>query len=165
MPKTNFLYLLLFAIILGSCHKYSEDSFISLRKPGNRLNGTWKFIGYRINGVDHNHDFDSVLAPKTLTDCSIKFIKNNNNSNFGLYKIYDNEGREILPTDYREYSLVDGQPLTIHYIDSVIFYNKLWKGNKAGSPGAQTSYWGIRELYNKELHLTFSGIDIYFKKQ
>src|SRR6185503_15505590 len=53
-----------------SCHKYPEDSFISLRKPEYRLmggsqknsTGQWRFFSYKINGTEHSQDFDSFLS-------------------------------------------------------------------------------------------------------
>jgi hypothetical protein len=62
-------------IILGiECKKYPADPFISFQSPYARLTGSnWHINSYQINGVEHSHDFDSMLTPRTLTDCNMIF--------------------------------------------------------------------------------------------
>ena len=60
---------------LISCHKYPEDPFISLKRPWKRLEGTWKFDSYKINGTEHVHDFDVFLNSISLNDCLLHLVR------------------------------------------------------------------------------------------
>lgn len=171
MKKLKKIFLLLalgslFLPLLNSCHKYPEDPFISLRRPWKRLEGTWKFTSYKINGVEHSHDFDSMLASKTLTDCSITFHPFYNLK--GWYSLQDNNGNSIhyIDANLGNYVFDDDRKWRNISIagDTSLFYRTLWKGQQAGFL-ATASKWKIMELYSKHLHINTNNIDIYFTKK
>ena len=105
----NIVKTLLFCLIVFiiSCHKYPEDPFISFRRPGKRIEGTWNITSYQVNGVEHSHDFDSLLTPKTLTNHAIKF-KDGGNYNSqgsadrlsGTYYFQDNDNNLLFSAEY-----------------------------------------------------------------
>lgn len=159
------LLILVFGLFTPSCKKYKEDPFISLKQPGKRLQGGWKFTGYTINGVDHSHDFDNYLTPYTLTDCIIVFnAQQGPNSVWyqGLYFIYNGGG--TVTHNSMSYNLRAGDDITITS-DSALG-GHLWKGHPEGSLGTEFSaVWPIRKLYKNDLHLRKDNIDIYFRRQ
>ena len=56
MKKIFKIALLLITVssLCGSCHKYSEDPFISFRRPSGRIVGIWKFISYQRDGKEQS---------------------------------------------------------------------------------------------------------------
>jgi hypothetical protein len=167
--KKIFLVLALGSLmlpLLNSCHKYPEDPFISLKNPGKRLNGTWKFTGYRINGTDHNHDFDSFLAPFTLTDCKIEFVAQTDKASkylSGIYHIYNGDGSEIksgadydLRSDANDITFACDTAFRGHLLQATITNPQL---------SVARAIWDIKELYQKSLHIKLNNVDMYLKKQ
>ena len=155
--------------IFTSCKKYPEDPFISFRQPYKRLAGTWQITSYQINGVDHSHDFDSLLYPNTLTNCLMFF--SNRGPNSGDYSIADNNGH-VLFISSGEYGVnrdktigFDGAYLYSSIEKSTKFYFQFWKLTVRDSFSSNITNWNIRELYSKTLHLSLNGTDIHFKKQ
>jgi|GEM_PF-4393840 hypothetical protein len=150
-----------------SCHKYPEDPFISFVKPSDRLSGTkdgytWKFTSYKINGVEHSHDFDNILSPRTLTNITLTFFPNPKGeeliftindlnipgNNWGINKTTNTIGFSINtnhagPTDSTAYKF---SPILGYYQTSLV-------------------EWKIDELYESTFHISNNGIDIYFEKQ
>ena len=167
--KDIFLLLTLCIVVafsLNSCHKYKEDSFISWKRPYKRLEGAWKFTGYKINNSDHNHEFDTLLAPKTLLDCEIIFHTYYNLH--GWYEIKAADGTTVkalnssyvvcfyyFENDYADLSITS---------DTTTFYKGLWKGSKSGYAATKAN-WKILELHSKYMHLNHDNIDLYFRKE
>jgi hypothetical protein len=167
----SLLKILLTLIILNSlclsCHKYPKDPFISFRKPDKRLEAsTWQFTSYQINGVEHSHDFDSLLAPNTLTNCYLIMVDNS-----AIYSYYISRSSDNL------YSLADNGTWHLSYDNKTIqfyssangvnfnnFYVQLFKSTITGSITWTTPAFNIVELYGKHLHISNNGVDIYFKK-
>ena len=182
MKKLVLLLLLISTLVLGSfilasCHKYPEDPFISFRRPGKRIEGTWNITSYQVNGVEHSHDFDSILAPRTLTDCSINFKPYNfiNDAANGGYTFVDKNNNALFTyTNGKDpFNFIDAggfsTTLELGYImaaDDSIFYNLFFYRNKniIRTP-LNYNDWFIKELYGKNMHISKNGIDIYFKKQ
>lgn len=157
-----------FVVLCSGCHKYPKDPFISLREPDKRLeSATWQFTSYQINGVEHSHDFDSLLAPTTLTNCFM-IIANNQGSNTyffslnstNLYDVVDN-GTWAISSDYKTLQLISVSNGTI--INE--FYIQLFKPVITGPINWGNPGFTIRELYGKHLHISNNGIDIYFEKK
>jgi hypothetical protein len=150
-------------LITNSCHKFKEDPFLSLKSPQKRLRGTWKILSYKINGVDHTHDFDSLLVWTTLTNCSMIF---NNNRGEGSCAIVDEKGLE--PGKARSYSFQfdnyqHARKINVSvYLDHFSFF--FWKGVQINAGNAKCT-WEITELYSKDMHLSNNGADIYLRKQ
>lgn len=160
-----FAFASLLLLLTNSCHKYPEDPFLSLKRPFKRLEGTWKFTSYQINGVEHIHDFDIFLSPKTLAECAISLHSYNKRD--GWYEINDLNGGSVPPFassyEFRHYIIEDNSSTLLIISNATTPYAELWKGTTSGS--ALASKWNIRELYGKDLHISFNNIDIYFKKQ
>ena len=156
--------------LLNSCHKYPEDPFLSLRRPGHRLESgtgtTWKFTSYQIYGQEHSHDFDSLLNSHTLIGCTLIFY--NDHDILECSMSYDNSfSNRIVSGNY--YITNDNKRLSIYANVSAnpthdIFVN-LFKPTQISSTLWRFPEWTIVELYGKKLHISNNGIDIYFKKQ
>ena len=123
--------LIVLVTLIGfiSCHKYPDDPFISLKRPFKRIEGTWNITSYQINGVEHSHNFDSLLSPNTLTDCSIKFVNGLHDSNgqtipsAGTYHFQNKNGSLIFSDKYS----IDDDLLKIGFLtpsnsDTVLSY-------------------------------------------
>jgi len=160
MKKVFKIIVVLVALVclFSSCHKYPEDPFISLRNPINRLMGTkWKFTSYKINGVDHSHDFDGFLSPNTLTDITFSFDKK---EEVFFISNYNMAGQYDINADKKSIWLgLDSQfpgDTVGHDFGTQILHDK---------NGGVKNYWIILELYNKKFHITNNGADIYLEKQ
>ena len=155
---------LLVLISLISCHKYPEDPFISLKRPWKRLEGSWKFDSYKINGTEHVHDFDVFLPSISLNNCHITLRAFYNLK--GEYFLKDPNGNIIHFNDFvYVFDNFKGTYNTLNIEgDTSQFSLKLW-GQASPSGMMTTSTWTIRELYGKHLHLNQGTRDIYFTKQ
>ena len=175
--KHILITLVLGSFILASCHKYPEDPFISFRQPGKRIVGTWNITKYQVWGIDHSHDFDSLLRPNTLTDCYINFFPYSTGDSYnegnGVYTFLDknknpifalkNDGSYYFEDSYKSRlsTLVFSFSVTI---GSDTTLNKLFFNVGKSSTFPYESKWRIVELYGKQLHISTNGTDIYFKK-
>lgn len=56
MKKIYFI-VIISLLIFGSCKKYPEDPFISLKSPRSRLEGSWLLKKVTINGIDSTEQF------------------------------------------------------------------------------------------------------------
>ena len=156
---------LLFVTCFGfvSCHKYPEDPFISLRKPENRIHDIyWQFTSYQIHGVEHSHDFDSILKPHTLTDFKLLLYKDRDAfyysvTDFGFYE----KGIWELSTDNKTFWLDSYS----NGYSSDKFYEDIFKPAIIDTNHWAVVNWKIEDLYQKTFHISNNGIDIYFKKQ
>ena|ERR1700758_4096721 len=162
--KKIFLFLALGSLILpllNSCHKYPEDPFISLKRSQVRLRGTWKVTSYQINGVEHGHDFDTLLSTCTIYECTISFEAGTKSQKWGEPVLRTKSGFDIFGGD-RQYDLLSR---TLRITANDFSFNiAFWKlPNKA--PLASYAEWTIEELYNKKMHLKLGNTDIYFKKE
>jgi hypothetical protein len=166
--KTSLILIALGGFCL-SCHKYPEDPFISFRRPIKRIEGTWNITKYEVYGVDHSHDFDSLLKTRTLTDCCINFSPYIYNSYpvDGSYTFVDKDGNNILPSG-NNFQFEDATRLFFGYTmvspDS-IFYNLFFYQNINVNRTNNINIYTVIELYGKKLHISRNGIDIYFKEQ
>ncbi len=164
--KKTILFLTLIAFFFLGCHKYQEDDFISLKRPWKRFTGAWQFTSYKIYGVEHSHDFDSLLKPRSLTDCCINFNPFYNLQ--GSWVIKDINGIVVHPADDRLTNYYFDEDRSFKTVvfgsDTSTFYTQLWKVTVNGSSRMATK-WKIIELYSKELHINSNGVDIYFKKK
>ena len=159
------IILILGSFVLLSCHKYSEDPFISFRRPIVRLCGGWQFTSYQINGVEHIQDFDNFLAPYTLADLVIGF-------DYGVEQMADNYtisfegygGGYNLSTDYKTIEFFgqgDGIPSDS---TKVKFSHNVFKAQIIYPYVTNSTTWTIVELYGKHFHISNNGVDIYFKR-
>ena len=174
-PLFKILFVLTTLGLCLSCHKYPEDPFISFRRPFKRIEGTWNITSYQIWGKEHSHDFESLLNPNTLTNCSISFQSNSNVIDEGWWKFLDRNNNILFPlnSNINKYQFdVYGKPKTtvdflldINDIDST-FYNLFFYQQKTfnRTPGRNYGF-SIVELYGQNFHISLNGIDIYFKKQ
>ena len=167
--KTAVVLIVFSSLFLG-CKKYPEDPFISLREPWKRIAGTWQITSYQINGIEHSHDFDSLLSQLTLTDCLIRFEYGM--GTYGEIYIEDNNGNRIYP-GYGTYYINSDKTMSFspNYNTSNTeneFYILVWKMTKNNSstpPYYNIPNWNICELYGKHFHVNYEGTDIYFKKR
>ena len=186
MKKLVLLLLLISTLVLGSfilasCHKYPEDPFISFRRPNKRIEGTWNITKYQVWGIDHSHDFDSILAPKTLTDYCLKFSPFDNALDvaFGTYTFVDknNNARFTSNTwqgDHYRFEDAGGISTTLYFDyfkgnSDTTFYTLFFGIKNIFTRSTSNEFgsdeWDIVELYEKKFHISKNGIDIYFKKQ
>ena len=167
----NLIKILFVLITLSSlcvsCHKYPKDPFISLRQPNKRLEAsTWQITSYQINGVEHSHDFDNLIAPATLTDCYLIMVDNG-----GSYEYFFSRNSTDLYTTY------DNGSWGLNYDNTTIkfrsgtngitfnnFYIQLFKATVTGANAWSSPEYNIVELYGKHLHISLNGVDMYFKK-
>jgi len=174
MSKKSLLALALFialsSLFMG-CHKYPEDPFISLKQAGKRLLGTWNITSYKINGVEHSHDFDSLLSPNTLTDCYI-FFEAGDLVGDGEFKFQDKNKQTLFPSGgFNTFSFEgdknkENTKLFFYPIDSTnVFGHLFFYGQKKTPTYFSDGEWTILELYGENLHITYNGRDVYFKKQ
>ncbi len=175
--KREFKILIALITLIGfvSCHKYPEDPFISFRRPTKRIEGTWNITSYQVYGVEHSHDFDSLLSPETLTDIGLKFSP----YSFQGYPIngdFTFVGKNgNIPFTKNQFTFYDSQSLTFTYFKrnstDTIFYNLFFfRTNNIPTRNTDgyetgTNYWSIVELYGHNFHISYNGIDIYLKKQ
>jgi hypothetical protein len=182
--KLIILILVIGSFVFVSCHKYPEDPFISFRKPPKRIEGKWNITSYQIWGVDHSHNFDSLLKPNTLYNCCINFSPYHNSNggidNNGTVTFTDLNNNLLYPAGNTGYAVQDGyraytvkndkdSELTLGNnwtsADST-FFSLLVNNEKTTTPSSSGAGFHIMELYGKHLHIsTNNGIDIYFKKQ
>ena len=155
---------------LISCHKYPEDSFISLRKPEYRLMGgsqknsigRWRFVSYKINGTEHSQDFDSFLSKSpnftTLTRLSILFYRDYDLI-FRVENLGETDGGFEITNNKKVIRFTGGtnSPDTI----SNLFKLNVLKFD----PNKHFAEWTIKELYKDNFHIQNNNTDIYFKKQ
>lgn len=145
MKKTLVLLLIstLLISLLGSCKKYEEGPWLSLRSKETRMNGEWDITKFLINNIDSSHYF-------TKYDYS-KVIFNRDNLSDFFWASYDNQSNPKEP---------------------ILLYGKWnWKNDKEGitisinsSKGSiippfslleldQECYWEIKRLTNSEFYL------------
>lgn len=182
----KILLILITLIDFVSCHKYPEDPFISFKQPWKRINGTWMITSYQVYGIEHSHDFDSLLKPKTLTDYGINFTYwNDAAQNHGSFEFFDKNGNELfnrvtLGLGYNTFYFDGVKSIKFDYHNTppqdTTFYN-LFFYQRISNPYNRLFVYGsgedygilydftIVELYGKHLHLSRNGIDIYLKKQ
>ena len=158
----------LITTLLNSCHKYPEDPFLSLRNPKVRLcgrpnkgAGEWLFTSYKINGVDHSHDFDNFIYSPSLTNgVSLLFWSNSSNAfdvnntagnAKGRFGFKDNNKTLVFICDLGSIPNPNG----IKFLIQVLKVDTL----------SDVANWTIEELYNNNLHIRNNNVDIYFKKK
>lgn len=158
-------------LISVSCHKYPEDDFISLKRPYARLTGVkypslgyigiWRITSYKIGGVEHAHDFDTLLPQgTTLTDCTLLLWQGQKGQHWGAFSFRDKNGVDLIPiipsSNPNRYSFQKKANILFSCpardsLSRAVFY----KGGE----------WKILELYRKKFHIYQNDVDIYFKKE
>jgi hypothetical protein len=156
-------------MIFNSCHKYPEDTFLSLRNPKVRLCGRpkdggkrWWFTSYKINGIDHNHDFDNFIKVPRLTEgVAIFFFSNGGTDSFiinntstdakGHFDLRDNNATIIISCSFSSFQ----DPFSAKFLTQVLKVDTL----------SEAAAWTIEELYNNNLHIRNNNVDIYFKSK
>jgi len=121
-------------VVFASCHKYPEDPFISFKRPAQRLAGTWQITKYQVWGVDHSHDFDSLLNPNTLTNCSVNFVLYSDhgdgaNGAWTFSPLFRQGG--LFQFDYSNTSNPRFADLELGYSSDTVFYNQFFYRKKS----------------------------------
>lgn len=151
---------MVFVLFLG-CKKYSEDPFISVRKPEKRILGDWELKSYKIDGIDYT----SVFSPpdtfytkgyiiKTSLPVYVNFFETNGEQ---LYKAND-QGHGSWSTEANEnYNYINikastftyGNPATIMPVWPLLFCHTPPIANGKSI----NSQWLIKRLYKNKMHI------------
>ncbi|MEN9523194.1 MAG: hypothetical protein RL065_1571 [Bacteroidota bacterium] len=76
MKKYQLLFITLIMLAALACHKYKEDDFISLRKPGKRLEGSWHIVAFNVDGADSLND---LFKRTNYANCNFQLIYDKKN--------------------------------------------------------------------------------------
>ncbi len=166
-------------LFCDGCKKYPSDPFISFQSPYARLIGSnWHITSYQINGVEHSHDFDSMLTPRTLTDCNMIFgAYSSSSSPHGVvdFKYNDGtsitvDGKSISGSNLFTYTFRDNSSTVLDFYNTGVnsrtdssFYSLFFK-TITFPPPRNYSYWSVIELFQGKLHLRDGTTDLYCSK-
>lgn len=153
-------YISIIGILFFGCKKYSEDPFLSLRKPEKRILGDWELKSYKIDGIDYLSVFtppDSFYTKgyiiKTSLPICVNFFQTHGER---LYKTND-QGRGSWSLEAKEnYSYLNikastftyGNPSTIMPVWPLLFCHTPPAYGKSIN-----SQWLIKRLYKNKMHL------------
>jgi hypothetical protein len=151
------IYLIALVMLLG-CKKYSEDRFISLKKPESRLTGhsssdlqsqNWKLVSYKINGAENINLFQPPASatgnahyPPVVTFMKDKTEQSYSCGPYGSGRWYLNKSEKKSILHIR---LESGGSWGQN-----IFFQDLYTG-QASYPTLAT--WLIKQMYGKKMHL------------
>lgn len=167
--KNRFLIPVVVLLAMASCRKFEEDPFVSFHSVGRRLQGNWKIESYKINGIEHSHDFDSLLTPLTLTDLKLVIGNDDSRMTSGPFYFADPNGNGYIPfgyASYHNYKVIDNNKSIRFIFYHIKIYDLFFLDYYHNLPidsGAHSD-WSIYKLYKNEFHIKRNETDIFFKK-
>ncbi|MFC2137910.1 hypothetical protein ACFLTE_07025 [Bacteroidota bacterium] len=99
MNKINKLFIIGLLIFINSCEVYEEDTFISIRKPKQRLTGIWKLDKIENKGEDFTDEYFGInkdLTIEYIYNETYERYSNDTLSSYGIWSLAGESENELI---------------------------------------------------------------------